>query len=141
MIRGIFQSVTDERGDGALDGEGIAEAGVDVDEERHIGHARGDALDVGAHVGEIGDAEVGKAVRRGGDAGAGEVQRLDAGSFGEKSAESVDGADVLQAVVLLDGTAEQGMFMSDLSSIALLSDRVGGMRVLKGYRGNTGWRA
>ena len=68
----------DQRPDRARDVERRrAEAGVDVDQQRQRAGV-GDAAHVGQHVVEIADAEVGHAERAGGDAAAGQVERLEA---------------------------------------------------------------
>ena len=65
------------------------EAGVGVDEERKVGH-RGDPAGILGDVGEGRQPEVGDAEGGVGDAGSGEVERPEAGAFGEKGAVGVD---------------------------------------------------
>ena len=77
--------------DRARDVEGAAPAGIDVDQQRQVAHV-GDAADVGEHVVERADAEIGQPERAGGDAAAGEVERAEAGALGEQRGVGVDRA-------------------------------------------------
>ena len=87
------------------DVEGAAPAGVDVDQQRHLRRID-DPARVGEHVFHRADAEVGHAQRIGGDAAAGQVQRLVAGALGHQAGVRGDGAHHLQRRFCRDGGAE-----------------------------------
>jgi hypothetical protein len=79
---------------GARDVEGAAPAGVDVDEQRQAAHV-GDAADIGEHVVERADAEIGKPERAGRDAAAGQIDGAKAGTLREPRGVGVDRTDDL----------------------------------------------
>ena len=86
----------DQRLDGALDVEGAgAEAGVDVDQQRHIAHI-GDAAHIDQHVVHRVDAQVGQAQGARGHAAAREVDGAITSPLGQQRVVGVDGADDLQ---------------------------------------------
>src|SRR2546422_5398986 len=68
-------------------------------QQRQVAHV-GDAPDVGQHVVEIGDAEVGHAERAGSDAGAGKIDRAVADALRHHGVIGADGADHLQGFFL-----------------------------------------
>ena len=86
---------------------GRTETRVGVDQQRQVAHV-GDAADVGQHVVQAGNAQVGQAQRAGRDAAAGQVDGLVTGALGQQGVVGVDGADHLQRGFFLDGLAECG---------------------------------
>ena len=89
----------------ARDRERCAEASVGVDEERQRGRAA-DAAHVLADVVEARDPEVGQPERGVRDAGAGQVDRAEAGFLGEQRAVGIDRAGDLQRALGLDGVTQ-----------------------------------
>ena len=86
----------DQRTDGARHVEGRrAESGVGIDQQRQRARV-GDAADVGQHVVERRDAEVGNAQRAGRDPAPGQIKRLVAGLLGEDRMVGADRAGNLQ---------------------------------------------
>src|SRR5258706_806493 len=84
-----------QRFDRALNVEGAAEAGIDVHQQRRIDNV-GDAPDVGQHVVERGNAEIGQAQRAGCDAAARQVDRPIPGAGCHAGVIGFDRADDLQ---------------------------------------------
>ena len=98
----------DQALDRAGDVEGRrTEAGVDVDQQRHVAHV-GDAAHVGQHVVHGVDAQVRQAQRAGGDAAARQVDGAVAGALGQQRMVGVDGADDLQRAFFGQRATEQG---------------------------------
>ena len=98
----------DQALDRAGDVEGRrTEAGVDVDQQRHVAHV-GDAAHVGQHVVHGVDAQVRQAQRAGGDAAARQVDGAVAGAPGQQRMVGVDGADDLQRAFFGQRATEQG---------------------------------
>ena len=95
----------DERLHGARDVEGAAPAGIDVDQQRHAADV-GDAADVGEHVIERADAEIGQAERAGRDTAAGEVDGAETDALGQSRRIGVDGAGDLERFFLRERIAK-----------------------------------
>src|SRR5690606_33282723 len=91
---------------GDVEGRG-AEAGVDVDDQRHVTYV-GDAAHVDQHVVERVDAQVGHAQRTGGNTPARKVNGAITGTLGQQRVIRVDGADDLQRLFFLECLAEAG---------------------------------
>src|SRR5690606_38945122 len=96
----------------ALDGAGNIEggrpeAGVDVDDQRHITDV-GDAAHVDQHVVQGVDAQVGQAQRAGSHTAPGKIDGPVTGTLGQQGVVGVDGADDLQGLLFLECLAKTG---------------------------------
>jgi hypothetical protein len=86
---------------------GGTEARVGVDQQRQVAYV-GDAADVGQHIVQAGNAQVGQTQRASRDTAAGQVDGFVAGALGQQGVVGVDGANDLQWGFFLDGLAECG---------------------------------
>ena len=89
----------DHRAHRARDVKGAAPARIDVDQQGQ-GSDFGDAGDIGQHVLQSADSQVGHAERVRGHAATRKIKRLVAGGFGHARGVSVDRADDLQRLFI-----------------------------------------